>query len=309
MTRVEEYERRLQSGDECERIYAAEDAGEARDVAGLEPLLKRLPVEPSRAVRGAIFRALEVLEADAVASAAIEMLSSSDAYLRNESVELLRRKGPEILPHLNRAFAHCGSGERKLILDAMTGYDSPLAGAILEQALSDVDTNVVITAVENIGQARRSEFRPAIEQLFDPGQAMLAASCLEALAEMGDARSVAAIQSRLRNGQALPAVLLPSYVKLLTAHGGELAAGALEDLLATAGGELRVSILEGLDRWHHRNPGRPLRAAGGGAASTGVNPDASADASTDASTEKKTENSSASGTGDRASESREGERA
>jgi len=134
-------------------------------VSPIRPLLERLPAESSRAVREAIFAALGSIEDDSVTEAAVGLLASEDSFLRNQAVELLRHRGPRAIQFLNRAFPGADRDERKLMLDALAGVDGPGASEVYDQALADGDLNVVITAVENVGHARKVEFRGRIEQL------------------------------------------------------------------------------------------------------------------------------------------------
>ena len=62
----------LNSEDETDRIYAAEDLGESNEPAGVAALFDRLHVEPSRAVKEAIFLALAESDAPGIAALAAE---------------------------------------------------------------------------------------------------------------------------------------------------------------------------------------------------------------------------------------------
>ena len=66
MSELTEFVAKLESADETERIYAAEDIGYLNASEGVAPLLARLDQEPSRAVRDAIFQALTRIDADAL---------------------------------------------------------------------------------------------------------------------------------------------------------------------------------------------------------------------------------------------------
>ena len=125
MIELDEYIKRLDSADEAERIYAAEDIGYANRAEGVPPLLERLPAESSRAVREAIFAALESIEDDAVIEGAIRLLASEDSFLRNQAVDLLRHRGPRVISFLSQAFPEADSDERKLMLDVLAGRRRP----------------------------------------------------------------------------------------------------------------------------------------------------------------------------------------
>jgi HEAT repeat protein len=221
MTDIRDCIERLASSDEADRIYAAEDIGYANQPAGVRPLLARLRDEPSRAVREAIFAALLQIEDDAVIEGALELLDSDDSFLRNQAVELLQALGNKALPYLGRAFNEGERDRRKFVIDVIARLTDPAARDLLALALKDADLNVVITAVESVGNTRQCQFREQIESLISPeAHPMLLSACLEALTHIGDADSVSVVHTRFGSTESLPAFLWPSYLKLVGTKGG-----------------------------------------------------------------------------------------
>jgi HEAT repeat protein len=220
MIELRECIEKLGGDDEADRIYAAEDIGCANRAEGVPPLLARLPAEPSRAVREAIFAALLQIEDDAVTEGALELLDSEDSYLRNQAVEVLRARGARAIPRLDRAFLEGSADRRKFVIDVLATSGDPAAAGIYDRALADADPNVVITAVESLGARRVVAFRARIESLMVPGaHPMLLCAAIEALAQIGDEGSVTAIRQCIGGGAAMPGFLQASYVKLLGAKG------------------------------------------------------------------------------------------
>ncbi len=87
--------------------------------------------------------------------------------------------------------------QRKLVLDVLSGVSASSVEAIYEAALSDTDPNVVITAVDNLGRARATQFAGQIEELLlAASHPMLVGACLEALGGIGDEHSLVAIRQR-----------------------------------------------------------------------------------------------------------------
>jgi len=221
MVELDECIAKLNSEHETDRIYAAEDLGYANQAAGVAPLLARLPAEPSRAVREAIFGALVQIEDESVIEGALALLDSDDSFLRNQALEILRTRGAKTLPYLERAFADGNNDRRKFIIDVLAKLGEPGAAGIYERALQDSDPNVVITAVESLGDTRQVRFREPIEKLVSPGaHPMLLSACVEALAQIGEAASVQAVRACLGSVSSAPGYLQPSYLKLLGAGGG-----------------------------------------------------------------------------------------
>ena len=220
MIELQEYIQRLTSEDEADRIYAAEDIGYANQPKGVAPLLNRLPVEPSRAAREAMFAALIQIEDDSVIEGAIGLLDSEDAFLRNQSIVILRSRASHAVPYLERAFRGGKKDRRKFVLDVLTCLGDTDASAIYKLALVDEDINVRITAVETLGFMRQTSFRKDVEAMVSPqAPAMLLGACLESLAYIGDASSVAHVRTLLIETQRLPDYLESFYVKLLGAQG------------------------------------------------------------------------------------------
>src|SRR5271170_5875780 len=121
MSNLKEYAEKLDSADEAERVYAAEDIGYLNGPDGVLALLERLGKEPSRAVRDAIFQALIRIDADAAIEGSIQLLGSPDAQIRNQAVDVLRRKGARSIPFLTAVMQDGDKLMRKLVLDVLSG--------------------------------------------------------------------------------------------------------------------------------------------------------------------------------------------
>jgi hypothetical protein len=258
MVELQDFITRLAGEDEAERIYAAEDIGYANCLEGVAPLFLRLPLEPSRAVREAIFGALQSIEDDSVTEGALRLLESDDTFVRNQAVELLRRRGSNVIPFLNQAFRSAEKDPRKMMVDVLAAIDGPGSEELYGLALADCDVNVVITAVESLGNARKTQFRERIEDLVTAGDPMLAGACLETLAQIGNAHSLALIQVRASAGCTVPDYLLPPYLKMLGAQGDESAIAEAAGLLDSRGAHLQAAILNAITLLRQRYPLAPL---------------------------------------------------
>ena len=253
MSELQECIQRLENGDEPDRIYAAEDIGFANLAAGIGPLLARLPAEPSRAVREAIFAALLQIEDDSVVDAALGLLDSEDSFLRNQAVELLRALGGKTIPYLERAFAEGGPDRRKFVIDVISRLADSACFELYRRALEDPDPNVVITAVENIGNTRQWQFREQIERMVTPdAHPMLLGSCIEALVQIGDCRSVNVVWSSLGGVEGMPGYLQASYLKLLGAKGSPAPLGEIAGFASVSA--LDGAVLNALTSLRNRFP-------------------------------------------------------
>jgi HEAT repeat protein len=247
MSSLEEYSEKLDSPDEAERVYAAEDIGYLNAPDGVPVLVERLVREPSLAVRDAIFQALTRIDGDAAIGGSMGLLGSEDPQIRNQAVEVLRRKGAASIPFLGMAMRDGDKDTRKLVLDVLGGIQAGDAGEIYTSALSDEDPNVVITAVENLGRIRAEGFGGRIEGLLETGShPMLIGACLEALVEIGHESSLAAIRRRFPDFAALPDFLLASCLRAIAALGSAREFAEVASLLAVRGPHLRPAILGAL---------------------------------------------------------------
>ena len=266
MSSLREFAEKLNCSDEAERAYAAEDIGYLNVPDGVPPLLERLAGESSLVVRAAIFQALIRIEADAAIEGSIGLFGSEDPQIRNQAVDVLRRKGLRSIPFLNAVMRDGDKDMRKLVLDVLSGIQVGDAREIYAAALCDKDVNIVITAVENLGRIRSGEFRRQIEDLLETAShPMLTGACLEALVGIGDESSLEAIRRRFPDLAALPDFLLASCLKAMAALGSAREFGEVAALLPLRGSHLRPAILSALmdicPRCPAQEPGETLLPA------------------------------------------------
>jgi HEAT repeat protein len=255
MNSLNEYMAALNCADEADRIYAAEDIGYLNAPEGVPALLERLRHELSPAVRDAIFHALIRIDGGAAIDGSIRLLESEDPQIRNQAVDVLRRKSAQAIPSLNAVMRNGDKHVRKLILDVLSGVQASDAEKICAAALSDQDPNVVITAVENLGRIRAVEFRNQIEDLLQSAShPMLTAACLEALVGIGHESSLAAIRRRFPYLATLPDFLLASCLKAIAALGTAKDFAEVANLMLVRGPHLRPAILGALLAIYPRGP-------------------------------------------------------
>ena len=255
-TSLDEYVQKLNSGEEADRIYAAEDIGYLNTNEAVAPIVDRLSTETSRAVRDAIFQSLMRIDATASIEGAISLLASEHPQVRNQAVDVLRHKGEAAVPFLKMAMREGNKHVRKMVLDVLIGFRAIGVEEIYTAALADSDINVAITAVENLGKIRAQDFRTQIEELLQgtASNPMLAGACLEALAGIGDERSLAAIHARFPALSKIPDFLLPPILKTIGALGAGEEFDELGGLIAGRKPRQRQAILEALIAIHSRHP-------------------------------------------------------
>jgi len=183
------------------------------------------------------------------------LLDSDDPQIRNQAVDVLRRKGAHSIPFLKSAMDNGDKDIRKLVIDVLSEVHAGGSETIYEAALGDQDQNVVITAVENLGKMRATAFRSRIEHLIEGDcHPMLVVSCLEALVRIGGESSLGAIHRRFPDLNALPDLFLVPCLRAIGAHGTATELTGLAELLATRNSHLRPAILTALIAIHQRHP-------------------------------------------------------
>ncbi|MDQ8204337.1 HEAT repeat domain-containing protein [Pelagicoccus sp. SDUM812003] len=213
---LEQFIADLDSDDEAARICAAEDIGFENDPSGVSPLVARLAIETQRSVQESLFLAIERIEGDESIAALVDCLRMDDAFCRNEAVMILQRRRQSALPALQALLDDPDPDVRKFALDAVAGWGHEELASFYRRALGDESVNVVITAVEYVGQHRLTFFKEDLERLFlERANPMLQTACLQALLDVGDAQSAELVLRRFPTLEVTPIHLLDDWLRAL----------------------------------------------------------------------------------------------
>lgn len=244
----------LTSEDEAARGDAAEDLGYSDAAEAVAPLVERLGIETSRKVRETIFSALERIDRPEVGMHVATMLDSDDAFLRNQAVGLLQRKGAAAVPVLLARMDDADPDVRKFVLDTAAGIALPEVEAIYEAAMRDKDINILIAAVESVGEQRKCQFKPAVEDVFlKATEPMLICAAFSALLQIGDSGSWRCILRRYPTPTSVPNWELGWWIRALGEFG---AAGELEvfhEILKHHDGKVACDTVDALERFQVRH--------------------------------------------------------
>jgi HEAT repeat protein len=240
--------------DETDRINAAEDLGYAGEMEAIAPLVERLAIETSRKVRETIFAALARIEHPEVLIHMAMLLDSDDAFLRNQAVALLQRTGAAAAPVLLARMSDANPDVRKFVLDTAAGITSPDVEPIYDAAIRDQDVNIVIAALEYLGEHRKARFKPAVEEIFlKATEPMLACAAFAALLQIGDCASWQCILRRYPASASVPGWELGWWIRALGEFG---AAGEIEvfnEILRTHDGKVASDAIDALERFQIRH--------------------------------------------------------
>jgi HEAT repeat protein len=240
--------------DETDRIYAADDLGEANAAEAILPLMERLAIEPSRKVRESIFLALGKIDSPAVPIVVAALLESDNAFLRNQSVGLLQRKGAAAAPALLARMHDADPDVRKFVLDTAAGIASPAVEPVFDAAIRDQDVNVVIAALEYLGEHRMNRFKPDVEEAFLKGtQPMLVCAAFAALLQIGDATSWQCIRQRYPSPASVPSWELGWWLRALGDFGAMDEIEVFHDILLSHDGNVARDTIDALECFQIRH--------------------------------------------------------
>jgi len=190
VTSIAELVRSLNSSDEKERAFAAEDLGYENTDESAAALVERLQVEESRFVREVIVNALKSMDTPGLIVPVTSLLYSDDAFARNAAIDILANQQDKSLDVLHPLLADPNKDVRKFVIDIAFRIGTPGAKALLAQALKDPEVNNVMTAVEYLGRLEACEYAGLINELLETSQnLLLRCTCLETLARIGDEAS------------------------------------------------------------------------------------------------------------------------
>jgi len=244
----------LNSNDETDRIYAAEDLGLIDSLEAMSPLLQRIVNEPSRKVRETIFMALEKSNSTEVFAKLADLLESEDAFLRNGVVTLFQRKGNnDAAPILLGKMKDPDEDVRKFALEAASGLGHPDVVRIYEMAIADSDLNVVIAAIEQISRNQRQEFKKQVEGIFaHAAQPMLVSVALSALVAIGDDVSWKCIRKRYVESPDVPSWDLGLWISALGNFGSHEDIRLFGEILEKHNDSISEDVIEALERMQER---------------------------------------------------------
>lgn len=240
--------------DATERSHAIEDLGYAGAVEAIGPLIERLATEPSRKVRETIFQALERIAAPEILNQMVSMLDSEDAFLRNQAIGLLQRRGARAAPVLLDRMRDASADVRKFVVDAASGIPAAAVAPIYEAALQDEDDNVRIAAIESVGAQRLIRFKSRVEAIFLAAtEPMVVCAAFGALLQIGDQESWRCIRRRYPSAIAVPTWELGWWIRALGDFGGPDEMSTFQELLGRHDGKVAPAIIDALEQFQLRH--------------------------------------------------------
>lgn len=209
----------LDSSNEAERIYAIQDIGELDDSTYVIPLINRLKIEESPAVKESIVFCLKKLPCSAIYNDLFDLFRSNDAYLRNTAVMLFGSEKKNAIKFLSSHLDDADKEVRKLILDALYMSKSKEAIPVIQTALNDPSDNVKITAVEYLGFFSDLDSAQNMLNIFEKTTVpMLKTTILEALLSIDDENMISKMLAFLmpdNNLGDVDSLYLPEIIRMI----------------------------------------------------------------------------------------------
>lgn len=183
----------LNDKDESERLYSTEDISDSGETELSVELISRLKIETSEVVKNSILSALQRMEHPSAYLELFKLFSAEDAFLRNSAVSIFGSYREEAVTFLSSYLDHSNKEVRKLILDSLVGIANNHSNTresvseILRAYLHDPEINVVITAVEYIGELGDVSSIDDLSELFLRNtEPMLAFTILDVILKIGN---------------------------------------------------------------------------------------------------------------------------
>jgi HEAT repeat protein len=206
--------------------------------------------DENKGVRDAASRSLSIVGGPRVAQAIVEYLGERNMGTRNFAADLLIKLNKDSIPALLPYLDHPDQDVRKFAVDILgvIGSDEPASYVISK--LTDPDENVVISAVEALGNMKSELAIESMRRLYVESP-YTRATIAEALGKIGDTRTAAFLLDHLKSAieQAASDPLLPYTIfESLGAIGTPSSIVKIYDYLPGTKGKLRLIAIIALIR-------------------------------------------------------------
>jgi HEAT repeat protein len=183
--------------DSDARRHAAEDLAAERGLAPIAALAAALQ-DANKGVRDTACRSLLLIGGADGARAVVEYVCSQDIVTRNLATDLLVKIGGPGIPALLPYLTDVDHDVRKAVVDVLGLIGGQVPVAPVLDLLRDPDPNVVVSAVEALGNMRNVEAVAGLEGTFERCDYARPAVA-EALGKTGDPRSRDFVMTQLRS--------------------------------------------------------------------------------------------------------------
>jgi len=181
--------------DSDARRHAAEDLGSERGLAAIAALAAAIQ-DANKGVRDTACRSLLSIGGPGAARAVVEYVASREIVTRNLATDLLVKIGEPGVPALLPYLRDTDHDVRKAVVDVLGLIGPAVPVTPVKDLLADDDSNVVVSAVEALGNMRNPGAVPALEKTYERCD-YARPEVAEALGKIADPRSAAFVRERL----------------------------------------------------------------------------------------------------------------
>ncbi|MEN6391656.1 MAG: HEAT repeat domain-containing protein [Syntrophomonas sp.] len=237
----------LQSEDERDRAFAVEDIVFDGISGGLDLLIEQIQREKSVFVREVIVNNIPQIQDPALVQKLLPLLRSDDAFIRNAIIDIVSTRRDEVAAYLEPLMEDADKDVRKFALDILYQLNTEEVAPYMVCFLKDSDINIIITAVEYLGNLGAAGQTPAINTVLEKAEnLLLRCTCLEALAKIGDDRSREIVGRLFPNPDAVKGLELFSYLKYMAKQGNADTLPFILSLMTSKGKLLTKEIINTL---------------------------------------------------------------
>jgi HEAT repeat protein len=241
------------------RRQAAEDLSGCNETAVVEALAAALK-DKDKGVRDAASQALLTLDGDRVAHAIVGYIAEENIVIRNLAGDMLHRLGAasvsSLLPYIQKP----DHDVRKFAIDLLALVGTSDTALSILSCLSDPDENVVVAAVEALGDLRNPETLPHLMNAYAV-HPFARPSVVDAIGKIGGPEALRFLRAKFGAVDAdavADPVLLCTLVDSLGRVGDEHALADLQQKVPSVKGKLRHVLLHAVGRITERVQGATI---------------------------------------------------
>ncbi|MBW7886959.1 MAG: HEAT repeat domain-containing protein [Bacteroidetes bacterium] len=234
----------LTDADESRRRQAAEDLSLSNNLM-VSAVLSLALQDSDKGVRDAASRSLLQLPHKTSALAIVEYLTDSNFTTRNLASKLLVEIGDDSVAPLLDYVNHENPDVKKLAIDTIGLIGSPKAVSSLLPLFFDADENVVVAAIEALGNIRDRSVIPQLTTAYVcyPYARVMVAEAFGKIADVSLSMIILAMLRELENRDGDNALIAYALVEALAQCGNEKAIPELEKIIDDTSGRLQHVLI------------------------------------------------------------------
>ena len=199
-------------------IYINENEINERKI--LEEVLKLFKLTENNMEKELIIDYFKKIDDEWLNKELIKLFSSTNPFLRNAAMEILRNKKGNVVDSLLESMNSEDKDIRKLVIDTVYKINDSKKTEVLKKGLKDKDINVIITTVEYIGELELREFKDCVFDLFkNSDNPFLKVVCLETLSIIGDKEILFKLKEVIKISDNTNKLLLFPFLKIIGNFG------------------------------------------------------------------------------------------